>query len=200
MRQLQQGQWVAPGLGDDPIDHLFIEAPADHRSEQAARVLIAQSANHQPGQPGKGLILARFAPRKGELCIRLHACGARQLTARRPFGQVLEQRGLADSRLSAENEDSAPPRPSAVQQSVQRLLLVATPDQTDGPGAASSATVLHRYLSRHIKTAPARPAACRDSARGSGPASPASRDPTGTRRTVAPPVEAPPTAAAAGLR
>ena len=77
-------------------------------------------------QRGKHLL----EPGKGELCVRLHACGARQLTPRRPFGQVLKQRGLADSRLSAENEDSAPPRPSAVQQPVQRLLLVATPDQS----------------------------------------------------------------------
>ncbi len=40
--QLQQREWVAPGLGDDSIAHSRVQWPPDHRGQQRARIVLVQ--------------------------------------------------------------------------------------------------------------------------------------------------------------
>jgi hypothetical protein len=49
--QLQQGQGVAAGLGDDPIPDPLVQPPGDHRVEQRTRIAVAQPRDHQLPQP-----------------------------------------------------------------------------------------------------------------------------------------------------
>jgi hypothetical protein len=60
---------------------------------------------------------------------RLDAGSAHHVASGRAFGQVLEQRGLADTGLPAHDQDAGAPRPHALEQPVDRLLLISTPEQ-----------------------------------------------------------------------
>jgi hypothetical protein len=57
-RQLQQGQRVAAGLGDDPVAHPLVEPAGDRRLQQRAGVPVAQAGDHELRQPDQ-LILVR---------------------------------------------------------------------------------------------------------------------------------------------
>ena len=45
--QLQEGQWVPAGLGDEPVPHLFVQPPRDRRLQQDAGVTVTQTFDHQ---------------------------------------------------------------------------------------------------------------------------------------------------------
>ena len=63
-RQLEEGERIAPGLGNDPVAHLFVQTPGDPRREQRACVLVAQPLDHELRQPAELLHVARLANRE----------------------------------------------------------------------------------------------------------------------------------------
>jgi hypothetical protein len=92
-RKLQQCQWVAASFGHDPVDYVVVEAPVDHRGEQAPGLVIGQTADYQLRQAGEGLILRRFAHREYERdrFAQQPSCNERQGLSRRsvePLGVV----------------------------------------------------------------------------------------------------------------
>ena len=68
-------------------------------------------------------------PGERELHLRLNARDPDDATPRRPLGDVLQQRRLADPRLAAHHQHRALPRPDALQLAVQHLALVTSASQ-----------------------------------------------------------------------
>ena len=66
MRQLQQCQGVAARLGHDPIAHLLIEGPSDHRVEQRSRVVVGQPLEDELDRSTQLHVLARLAHPEGD--------------------------------------------------------------------------------------------------------------------------------------
>jgi hypothetical protein len=58
-------------------------------------------------------------PREGQLHLRLHPHGPRYQAPRGPSGQVVEQRGLADARLTAHHQGPALTGPHASNEPVK---------------------------------------------------------------------------------
>src|SRR4029077_18806017 len=69
-RELEQGEWVPTGLGDDPFEHGFVEARSEDGLEQRARIPVTEGLNPELGKTRK------FA---GGLADRVHQ--------RDPFGE-----------------------------------------------------------------------------------------------------------------
>jgi hypothetical protein len=104
-----------------------------------------------------------------DLGLGLHARGARDVAVRRGLDQVLQQRGLADARLAAQDEHLAASRAHGFQQPVQRLALAAPSTQGRSRVAARSR---HRGEARvgavgkqPSPRAPRAPLGCRPAAR-----------------------------------
>ena len=68
-------------------------------------------------------------PGERELHLRLNAGDPDDPTPRRPLGDVLQQRRLANSRLAAHHEHRALPCPDALQLAVQHVALVMSASQ-----------------------------------------------------------------------
>ena len=62
--QLQKCQWVAAGLGDDPLTHLFVHPAGDLRAEQTPCVIVVQAHEVQHRQSGQIMPIAGVAYRK----------------------------------------------------------------------------------------------------------------------------------------
>jgi len=62
-------------------------------------------------------------PGKRQLHLRLDTCDTYHLAARRLAGQVVQQHGLADTRLAAQHENPALTRADRLDQPVQRGAL-----------------------------------------------------------------------------
>ena len=45
--QLEQGEWISVGLGDDPVTHSLVELPECRRSQQRSRLDICQPVEAQ---------------------------------------------------------------------------------------------------------------------------------------------------------
>ena len=60
-RQLQQGQRVATGLGDDPLADVLVEPAGDDRGEQGARILVIEPLQAQLRHARQLALLARLA-------------------------------------------------------------------------------------------------------------------------------------------
>ncbi len=57
-RQLQQGQRIAAGLGDDPVPDALVEPPGDRRIQKRTRIAVAQTPDHELRQPHQ-VVIAR---------------------------------------------------------------------------------------------------------------------------------------------
>ena len=60
-RQLQQGQRIAPGLGDDPLADALVEPAGHGRRQQRSRVLVAEPFEPQLRQARDVAVIARLA-------------------------------------------------------------------------------------------------------------------------------------------
>ncbi len=86
-------------------------------------------------------------PAVGELHLGLDANRTRDAATFGMLGQIIEERGLAHARLTAEHDDSALPGPSVGQELVERLALRLPPQESDRTvspieGAPFDATLL----------------------------------------------------------
>ena len=78
-------------------------------------------------------------PGVGQLHLRLHAGGPGYPAAARPFGQVVQQGGLADTRVAANDQHLAFTGPDRIHQPVQHAALalaVSQPDHANRHAAA----------------------------------------------------------------
>ena len=63
-RELEEREWIAAGLGNDPVADSLVEAPGNPRRQQRARVVVAESFHHELREPVELLHVARLANRE----------------------------------------------------------------------------------------------------------------------------------------
>ena len=93
-------------------------------------------------------------PGERELHLGLHARGARDVEARGALRGVLQQRGLADAGLAAQDQDRALARSYACQLPVQHLALAAAASQHPSPPVAAPVTRRRSYRQSPIAGCP----------------------------------------------
>jgi hypothetical protein len=135
-----------------PLDGRLGEQRQDRQTDQEAirrapftqperglqRILLRTGQALQPIQHRRAELMQ---PGERELRLRLDASDTRDATPRRRAAHVVQQRALADPRLTAQDHHGTMARPHLVQQPIQRLALAAPaaqggPGRTDGPHLA----------------------------------------------------------------
>jgi hypothetical protein len=86
--------------------------------------------------------------RERELHLGLDARSARDATPRRPLDDVLQQRGLADAGVAADDERAALARPNRIEQPVERPALAAPAEQSSLRDLARHPPELNLYRPR----------------------------------------------------
>lgn len=133
LRVVDQAHQRAPGrrLGEQsqhrhPDQQQFGHGPAAQAERHPQRVLLDRWQYVQVRQQrGAEPLQARVR----ELRLGLDTLGADHPQPRRPGGHVVEQRGLADPRPTAQHHHPAPPVAHLAQQPLQRLRLPLPPEQ-----------------------------------------------------------------------
>ena len=64
--QLEQGKWVAAGLGDDPSSDAGIQGPLDHRVQQLAGVGVAEAIDRELWQAQEVALIVGFRQCDGQ--------------------------------------------------------------------------------------------------------------------------------------
>ena len=101
-------------------------AQSEHRGERVAL---------RTGQAVEAIQHRRaelMEPAVGQLHLRLDAHGPRDVPARDPVGEVVQQGALADARLTPQDDDPAPAGERVGQEPVERFALAATSEELRG--------------------------------------------------------------------
>ena len=101
-------------------------AAAEHRRE---RVALRSGQPAEVAQHGRAELVQAGI---GQLHLRLHAGGSRDVPAGDPAGQVAQQRALAHARLAPQDGDPAPARERVGQEPVERLTLASASEELRG--------------------------------------------------------------------
>ncbi|GAA1171530.1 hypothetical protein GCM10009608_04790 [Pseudonocardia alaniniphila] len=133
-RKLQQGQRIAAGLSNDPVEHPLVHRTGQRRAQQRPRVLVGQTAHHQLLQT-RGLLLVRFLLFAGLARREDHRHG---LSSQPPCGEHQGLRGgtveplniihHTDERLLPRHLRKQPEHSEADQQAA-RWVAVAQPER-----------------------------------------------------------------------
>ncbi len=126
-----------------PVRH----RPRTHPERGPQRITLR---HRQPPQPIQHRRAQLMQPGERQLHLRLDTRGGRHPAARRPPGQVLQQRRLARTRLAPHHQRPALTRPHSPQQPVQHLTFAAAAQQHRDPSSP-------RPVGSHLPRAPRQP-------------------------------------------
>ena len=119
--QLEQGQRVAAGLGDDPVPDPLIQPAGDDRGQQRPRVRLRQPLQHQPGKPSQVARGGRItrAEQQGDR-FGVHPAGNKRQDPGRGLVQPLRVIDQAQQRLAGSRVRQQPQHRQADQETIRR--------------------------------------------------------------------------------